>query len=126
MILDQTDLLFTLERVEGDPEAPTRRKLWTVGCRIDEEPEPRWLAIKPGLNLRVRVEQAEPCEGDGPGRPKERTNCTGRCWRCSTRRRAPAAVSPKPSVRTTTARFAGCWTTWQRTVWPSSRTATGG
>ena len=73
VILDQTDLLFRLERIEGDPEARTRRRLSTVGCRIDEEPPPRWLTIKADRNAGVvHVEEAEPYEGDGPGRPRER------------------------------------------------------
>jgi hypothetical protein len=63
VILDQTDLLFTLGRVPGDPEGRHRRKLATVKCRIDEEPRPRWVAIEAdraqGL---VYVNEAEPYE----------------------------------------------------------------
>jgi AAA domain len=63
VILDQTDLLFTLGRVPGDPEGRHRRKLTTVKCRIDEEPQPRWVAIETdraqGL---VYVNEAEPYE----------------------------------------------------------------
>jgi Bifunctional DNA primase/polymerase, N-terminal/AAA domain len=45
VIGDQTDLMFRLERVKGDPDGATRRRLVCVKCRIDEEPEPRWLQI---------------------------------------------------------------------------------
>jgi hypothetical protein len=46
VILDQTDLLFTLGRVSGDPEGRRRRKITTIKCRIEEEPEPRWVRIE--------------------------------------------------------------------------------
>jgi hypothetical protein len=62
-ILDQTDLMFRLERVKSDPEGRTRRKITTLKCRIDEEPEPRWVQITTdrarGL---VTVDAAEPFE----------------------------------------------------------------
>lgn len=72
VIRDQCDLLFTLGRETGDPEQRTRRRLHTAKCRIDEEPEPRWLAIvadRPrGL---VTVDQAAAYEADGGGRPRD-------------------------------------------------------
>ncbi len=72
VIVDQTDLLFALGRETGDPEQRTRRKLKTAKCRIDEEPEARWLAIVTdrarGL---VTVNPAEPYEPDGGGRPRD-------------------------------------------------------
>jgi len=40
-------MLFALGREADDPEAGTRRKLWTAKCRIDEEPEP-WSMRSPG------------------------------------------------------------------------------
>lgn len=71
VILDQTDMLFTLGRVAGDPEGRHRRKLQTVKCRIDEEPAPRWLAIvadrAQGL---VTVGEAEPYDGES-ARPRD-------------------------------------------------------
>jgi AAA domain-containing protein len=64
VILDQTDLLFTLGRVSGDPDGRHRRKVSTVKCRIDEEPAPRWVSINAdrarGL---VTIDAAEPFEG---------------------------------------------------------------
>ena len=45
VIGDQTDLMFHLERVKDDPDGATRRRLACRKCRIDEEPEPRWLEI---------------------------------------------------------------------------------
>jgi putative DNA primase/helicase len=67
-IRDGTDLLFKLGRVKDDPEARHRRALETVKCRIDEEPEPRWLRIESdraaGL---VYVDEAEPYEGGTSG-----------------------------------------------------------
>ena len=72
VILDQTDMLFTLGRVPGDPDGRHRRKLTTVKCRIDEEPEPRWTRIEAdrarGL---VTVDEADPYESEGGGRPRD-------------------------------------------------------
>jgi hypothetical protein len=66
VILDQTDMLFTLGKVTGDPEK-YRRKIETVGCRIAEEPDPRWVNIEPdeprGL---VYINAAEPFGGEKP------------------------------------------------------------
>jgi len=65
VILDQTDMMFRLGRANGDPDGKTRRKIVTVGCRIEEEPEPRWVQIvadrERGL---VTVDEAEPFETD--------------------------------------------------------------
>lgn len=70
VIRDQTDMLFTLARVAGDPEGRTRRKITAVKCRIDEEPEPRWVAIEAdrprGL---VFVNETEAYEPEGSGTP---------------------------------------------------------
>ncbi|MFL5910741.1 MAG: AAA family ATPase [Gaiellaceae bacterium] len=46
-LLDQTDLMFVLERDPRDPEQRWRRALRCVKCRIAEEPPPRWIGIKP-------------------------------------------------------------------------------
>jgi hypothetical protein len=76
VILDQTDMLFTLGRVSGDPEGRHRRKLTTVKCRIDEEPAPRWLAIHADRSRGlVTVDEAEPFDADADadaGRPRDR------------------------------------------------------
>jgi hypothetical protein len=67
-IRDGTDILFKFGRVKEDPEARHRRLLETVKCRIDEEPETRWLAIEPdraaGL---VFIDAVEPYEGGTAG-----------------------------------------------------------
>ena len=67
-IRDGTDILFKFGRVKEDPEARHRRFLETVKCRIDEEPETRWLAIEPdraaGL---VFIDEVEPYEGGTAG-----------------------------------------------------------
>ena len=66
VILDQTDMLFTLGREVGDPEQRSRRKLHTAKCRIDEEPEARWLAITADRALGiVTVDYAESYDSDG-------------------------------------------------------------
>ena len=71
VIVDQTDMLFALGRETGDPEQRTRRKLHTAKCRIDEEPEARWLAITADRSRGlVTVDQAEPYEPEG-GRPRD-------------------------------------------------------
>lgn len=70
VILDQTDMLFTLGRVQGDPEGRTRRKINTVKCRIEEEPAPRWVAIEADRSRGlVFVNEVEPFEPEGTGRP---------------------------------------------------------
>jgi archaellum biogenesis ATPase FlaH len=70
-IRDQTDLIFRLQRVKGDPDGRTRRKITTVKCRIEEEPEPRWVQIVAdrarGL---VSVDEAEPYEEEH-ARPRD-------------------------------------------------------
>ena len=71
VIGDQTDMMFRLERVKGDPEGRTRRKITTLKCRIEEEPEPRWVQIATdraqGL---VYVDAAEPYDDEG-ARPRD-------------------------------------------------------
>jgi len=73
VILDQTDLLFTLGRITGDPDGRHRRKVTTVKCRIDEEPAPWWVSINAdrarGL---VTIDAAEPFEGEGRARDQLR------------------------------------------------------
>jgi hypothetical protein len=72
VILDQTDLLFTLGRVQGDPESRTRRKITTAKCRIEEEPPPCWVQIASDRSTGlVYVNAAEPFEGDDVGRPRD-------------------------------------------------------
>jgi AAA domain len=71
VILDQTDLLFTLGRVSGDPEGRRRRKITTIKCRIEEEPEPRWVRIEVDREHgRVYVNATDAYEEDG-GRPRD-------------------------------------------------------
>jgi hypothetical protein len=45
-IRDMADMLFVLERHAKDPDARWRRAVRCVKCRIDEEPEERWLGIR--------------------------------------------------------------------------------
>jgi archaellum biogenesis ATPase FlaH len=72
VILDQTDMLFTLGRVQGDPEGRTRRKITTVKCRIEEEPAPRWVAIEADRSRGfVFINEAEPFEPEEDGRPRD-------------------------------------------------------
>ena len=71
VILDQTDLLFTLGRVSGDPEGRRRRKITTIKCRIEEEPEPRWVRIEVDREHgRVYVNATDAYEED-EGRPRD-------------------------------------------------------
>jgi DNA-binding PadR family transcriptional regulator len=73
VIRDQTDLLFTFGRVGGDPEARTRRKLTTIKCRIEEEPEPRWLRIVAERDRGlVSLDEAEAYDPEeDTGRPRD-------------------------------------------------------
>ena len=72
VIVDQCDMLFALGREAGDPEQRSRRKLRTAKCRIDEEPEARWLAITADRALGlVTVDSAEPYDGEGTARPRD-------------------------------------------------------
>ena len=69
-IEDQTDMLFVLDRKSTDPERRTRRFIETVKCRIDEEPETRWLELCADRAAnRVTIQEAEPFEG-GQHTPK--------------------------------------------------------
>jgi hypothetical protein len=69
-IEDQADLLFALGRSANDPERRTRRFLETVKCRIDEEPETRWLKIHADRGAgTVSLSEAEPFEGEGRPAP---------------------------------------------------------
>ncbi len=69
-IEDQSDLVFTLERVSGDPDRE-RRRLKAVKYRIDAEPPSIWLRMGK-VDGRFVVDDAEPHDADGPGRPRER------------------------------------------------------
>ncbi len=72
VILDQTDLLFTLGRVAADPDGRHRRKIATVKCRIDEEPAPRWVSINADrARALVTIDVAEPFEGGEQERPRD-------------------------------------------------------
>jgi 5S rRNA maturation endonuclease (ribonuclease M5)/archaellum biogenesis ATPase FlaH len=72
VIRDQTDLLFTLGRVAGDPERRRRRRITTIKCRIEEEPEPRWVAIEADRDRGlVYVNEAEPFEEEDAPRPRD-------------------------------------------------------
>ena len=71
VIGDQTDMMYRLERIKGDPDGRTRRKITTLKCRIDEEPEPRWVQIVSNpLSGQVLVDAAEPYEEE-PARPRD-------------------------------------------------------
>lgn len=71
VILDQTDMLFTLGRVNGDPDGKHRRKVATVGCRIAEEPAPRWVSIDTGRFGAVHVNEADPFVEEDAPRPRD-------------------------------------------------------
>lgn len=72
VILDQGDLLFTFGRVPGDPDGRHRRKITTVKCRIEEEPEPAWVRIEADRSRGlVTIDAAEPYESEGGGRPRD-------------------------------------------------------
>jgi archaellum biogenesis ATPase FlaH len=45
VIRDQADMLFVLGRAKADPMGASRRYLRTSKCRIDAEPEQRWMTI---------------------------------------------------------------------------------
>ena len=90
VILDQTDMLFTLGRVPGDPEGRHRRKVTTIKCRIDEEPEPRWARIEADRARRlVTVDEASPMRAKMAA-----ARATGSASRCSTS--SPASRSRVP------------------------------
>lgn len=61
-IADVADAVFLLERVPGDPEHRTRRRLRCQKMRIDEEPGDRWLQITSGP---FGLAAAEPFDGQG-------------------------------------------------------------
>jgi AAA domain len=68
-IEDQADLVFALERVDGDPDRQ-RRRLRTVKYRIDEEPRPMWLRMGM-VGDCFAIQGADSYEAE-PGRPRER------------------------------------------------------
>ena len=67
-IEDQADLAFLLDAVT-DNRADLRRQLRVVKFRIDEELPPIWLQMGM-VDGRFTIRPTEPCEGDGPGRPR--------------------------------------------------------
>ncbi len=73
VIQDQTDIMFRLGRVNGDPDgARGRRKLSTVKMRIEEEPAPRWVQIVADRSRGlVTVDEAEPYEEEHEERPRD-------------------------------------------------------
>ena len=71
-IEDQSDLVFTLGRVEGDQDRE-RRQLKCVKFRIDAEPPSIWLRMGM-IDGRFTVADARPDRAEGPGRPRERDN----------------------------------------------------
>jgi hypothetical protein len=71
VILDQTDLLFTLGRVSGDPEGRRRRKITTIKCRIEEEPEPRWVRIEVDRERGFVYVNPTDAYEEGPSRPRD-------------------------------------------------------
>jgi hypothetical protein len=56
---DQADAVFILERVAGDPEHRTRRRLRCTKMRPDREPSPLWLSFKVKAGFMTLAE-AEP------------------------------------------------------------------
>jgi hypothetical protein len=68
VIRDQADMLFVLGRNKSDEEARTRRYLKTSKCRIDFEPDTRWLCIETDSATRaVAIRRAAGFEGQGAG-----------------------------------------------------------
>jgi biotin operon repressor len=57
-IHDQADLMFVLER--GEKDNRWLRRLRCAKCRIDAEPEDRWIAIEPRRDSLVLVEATAP------------------------------------------------------------------
>ncbi|MEA2621641.1 MAG: putative primase/helicase [Chloroflexota bacterium] len=67
VIRDQADMLFVLGRNKSDPQARTRRSVKTSKCRIDFEPDTRWLSVETDDETgAVSIEGADPFDG-GPG-----------------------------------------------------------
>jgi AAA domain len=61
VIRDQADMLFVLSRSKSDPESSTRRFLKASKCRIDTEPETRWLrVVRTAATGGISVEPADP------------------------------------------------------------------
>jgi hypothetical protein len=66
VIRDQADMLFVLGRNKADHQARTRRYLKTSKCRIDFEPDTRWLNVETdALTGAVAIHEAEDFEGHG-------------------------------------------------------------
>jgi hypothetical protein len=60
-IEDQADIVFVLEKVEGDPDMATRRRLRCTKMRVDREPGPLWLQFKKTAGF-MTMSEAEPFE----------------------------------------------------------------
>lgn len=60
---DQADVVFVLEKVKGDPERATRRRLRCVKMRPDREPAATWLRLKAVFGV-MTIGAAEPFEAD--------------------------------------------------------------
>jgi AAA domain-containing protein len=68
VIRDQTDMLFVLGRNKGDDQARTRRYLKTSKCRIDFEPDTRWLNVESDTATgAVTIQPADGFEGQPGG-----------------------------------------------------------
>ena len=67
-IEDQADIVFVLEKVEGDPEMATRRRLRCTKMRVDREPGPLWLKFRKVAGF-MTMSEAEPFERE-PDEPR--------------------------------------------------------
>ncbi len=63
-LTDQADAVFVLEKVQGDPERRSRRRLRCVKMRSDREPPSLWLEFKVKGGFMTMAE-AEPYDGEG-------------------------------------------------------------
>jgi archaellum biogenesis ATPase FlaH len=63
VIRDQADMLFVLGRNKADDQARTRRYLKTSKCRIDFEPDTRWLSVE--TDAVTGAVAIQPAEGIG-------------------------------------------------------------
>jgi hypothetical protein len=70
-IEDQADAVWVLERVTGDPDGKTRRRLRNTKQRLDEEHDPVWLDFRVAAGVMTMAE-AEPFEDGGGSDTRER------------------------------------------------------
>lgn len=71
---DQADICWQLEKVHGDPERRTRRRLRCTKMRCDEEPPPIWLQFRKvaGYMTLAEAEPFESADGrDDDGEPSD-------------------------------------------------------